>query len=154
FWKGKMLLFLVSCAWWLINPSPAVIEPPQFWTAIANNTRQDDATRRMAVIRLINRHSSAGMTLSEFNRLLANPNWLNKADLINWNEVVAFGGWIPVKIDRESSTTFCFRLFSDIPGDCYAVYFRVSGKMDVDILWKLFHGEKPDHFTDATVLEI
>jgi hypothetical protein len=148
-----MLLILISCVGWLTDVCPVGIEPPQFWTAIANDTDRDNVIRRISVIRLINRHATAGMTLTAFCRLLDNPNWLNKTDFTNWNEAI-LGGWIPAEIDRKNSTTFCFRVFPDIPGDVYAVYFRVSGKMDVDTLWTLFHGERPAHFTDATVLEI
>jgi hypothetical protein len=148
-----MLLMLIALEAWLSDARPAVIEPPQFWAAIANNRDLDEATRRLAVIRLIDRHAKPGMTLTAFSRLLGSSNWLKKADFTNWNEAF-LSGWIPLAIDRERSTTFCFRVFPDIPGDVEAVYFQVSGKMDVDTLWRLFRGEFPASSADPEVLEI
>jgi hypothetical protein len=148
-----MAFALLVSVGWLSDAFPMVIEPPPFWTAIANNTEIDDASRRLAVIRLVDRHAAEGMRLTAFTRLFDNPNWLKKTDFTNWNET-GLCGWIPVKIDRKNSTTFCFRVFSDIPGDVHAVYFRVSGEVDAATLWMLFHGEKPARSIDATVLEI
>lgn len=148
-----MLPLLFSCVAGIIETCTVVVEPPQFWAAIANDPSIERATRRMAVIRLFDRHAQPGMTLTAFARLLDNPQWLHKRDFTNWNEAV-IGGWIPLAIDRQNSTSFCFRVFPGIPGDSSAVYFRVSGRMDVDRLCQLFHGQKPARFTEATILEI
>jgi hypothetical protein len=149
----SMPLFLFLCVAGPIDSCPLAMEPSQFWTAIANDTNRSSSTRRIAVIRLVDRHAKAGMTLTAFCRLLDNPSWLNKKDITNWNKAWLLG-LIPVDIVHENSTTFSFLVFSGLPGDVYAVYFRVSGEIDVETLWQLFHGEKPAHFKDATIVEI
>lgn len=151
--ENRMLTIWISFAMWLFGWSPFLIEGPQFWAAIAKDTAIEKSLRRTAVIRLADRHARPGMTLTAFSSLFDNPNWLSKEDFTNWNEAV-LGGWIPVDIDREKSTTFCFRILPELPGDIYGVYFRVSGRMDVDTLWQLFHGHKSDRYNKATILEI
>src|SRR5262249_47939154 len=137
---------------WFAEFCPVVIERPQFWTAIANDTECNSVIRRASVMKLIDRHAKPGMTLSAFGRLLDNPHWLKKADLTDWTDA-PLGGWIPATIDpNHRSSTFSFRVFPNLPGDVYAVYFRVSGQLDRDTLWQTF--QKSDQFTDGIILEI
>ena len=71
-----MLVFLIALAGWVIDNCPVVIEPPQFWTATANDNHQADAVRRDSVIRLINRHATPGMTLTAFGHLFGVAGWV------------------------------------------------------------------------------
>lgn len=135
----------------LVTDACPVIEPPQLWSAIANNTALDDTARRMAVIHLINRHASPGMPLTEFRRLLDKPNWLQNT-FINWNNCVLCG-FIPCEIRSDTCTTFGFGMFPGASGDPGCVYFRVSGKMDEESIYAILKGELADH-AEATVLEI
>ena len=137
----------------LFSAGSFLFETPQLWADIANDKHIGDGTRRIAVIRMADRHARPGMTFTAFCSLFDNPNWLSKEDFTNWNKAV-LAGYIPVGIDDENSTTFCFRVFPDLPGDTYAVYFRVSGQMDVDTLWQFFHGANDERFNKAKILEV
>jgi hypothetical protein len=147
-----MTSVLVSCAAWLVGCCPVVFEPPAFWTATASNAEVEATTRRFCITRLVDRHARPGMRLTDFARLFDKAPWLNES-IINWN-MVAFCGWIPVAIDHPTSTTFSFRLFPELPGDVEAVYFRIAGQLDGETCRQLLHGQKPDGFMDAVILEV
>jgi hypothetical protein len=146
-----MTALIVTWAALLVGCCPVVLEPPSFWTAIANNPAIDAVIRRHCVIELVDRHAHPGMKLADFARLFGKPNWLNET-VISWNKV-AMCGHIPVDIDSKS-TTFSFRLFPELPGDVEAVYFRVAGQLDGETCLKLIRGQQSDCFTDAVVLEV
>jgi hypothetical protein len=51
-------------------------EPPEFWSAIANNTNYSFDHRTRAALQLFARHFKPGMTIHEIAPLLDHPNWL------------------------------------------------------------------------------
>lgn len=149
-----MYTFLLSCLISCVSDSPIVVESPSFWTAIANNPNTETNIRRKCVRELIKRHAVVGMSLTDFTRLLDKPIWLKHSDYTNWNNV-PLGGYIPVHVDFDKkNTVFCFRVFPELPGDVEAVYFRVSGNLDVEDVEQLMQGTNLPRLKGARILEI
>ncbi len=57
-------------------------EPPQFWSAIANNPQYSVDHRSRAVLQLFARHFHSGMTLGNIAELLNHPRWLHEKDVL------------------------------------------------------------------------
>jgi hypothetical protein len=128
-----------------------VTEPAQFWVNIANDSAYGMVHRRYCIFQLFKRHVPPGSKLSELYPRLNGPKWLRDEDVAIFGTL---GGKIPVKWTFED-TVFCLRVFPDLPGDVWAIYLRISGKIDCDVFIKLLRGERVDpQFRNAKVLEV
>jgi hypothetical protein len=59
-----------------LQASKGIREPPEFWSAIANDTNYGVAHRQRAVLQLFARHFKPGMTIHQIALLLNHPTWL------------------------------------------------------------------------------
>ena len=128
-------------------------EPASFWTKIANSTSYGPDQRRRAVFELFERHVGAGLTLGQLADLLDHPTWLEAADV---SVVDRLGGKIPVSWNPQD-TVFVLAVFPNLPDGRYAhwaIYLRVSGKVDRDDFVRAIRGEAvPNAVRDARLLE-
>jgi hypothetical protein len=129
-----------------------VTESAKFWTDIVNSTDYTKVHRRHCIFQLFRRHVSPGMRLSELAQILDNPNWLKDE---NVHVVAELEGKIPVQWTLED-TVFVFLVFPELPMENnWAVYLRISGKVDRESFIKLLRDQAVDqNIKDAVVLEI
>lgn len=130
-----------------------VTESTQFWIAIANSDEYNKDHRRRAVFQLFQRFVSHGMTLFALAQILDNPPWLADEDI---SIVTVLRGEIPVTWTLED-TVFVLSVFPDFPDGRYAnwaIYLRVSGKVNREDFIKVIRGESvTENVKNAKVLE-
>ncbi|HEX5417669.1 MAG TPA: hypothetical protein VFZ25_18585 [Chloroflexota bacterium] len=128
-------------------------EPPSFWTKIANDAAYPPDQRRRAVFELFVRHVTPGETLGQLARQLDHPTWLYASDV---TVIDRLGGKIPVSWSPED-TIVAIAVFPDLPDGRYAhwaIYLKVSGKIERDSLVRVLLGEPTGAAVrDARLLE-
>lgn len=128
-------------------------EPASFWTKIANSTEYSPDQRRRAVFELFERHVRPGITVGQLADLLDQPTWLDDADV---SVVDRLGGKIPVAWNPQD-TIFVIAVFPGLPDGRYAhwaIYLRVSGKVDRESFVRAIQGEATsDAVRGAKVIE-
>jgi hypothetical protein len=126
-----MLLLLISSGVNHEKPMDPdkVLEPPAFWTALANDGKVETWRRALSVYLLFERHVKRGGTLGELAELINKPKWIDEDDV----QVVTKGGIMPLK-RTPGDTIFCVVVFRDDAVETsskqFALYVNVSGKMD------------------------
>ena len=131
-----------------------VVEPAQFWADIANNVEYSKDHRRRAIFELFRRHVAPGMTIFELAKILDNPNWLAEEDIY---VIIDLAGEIPVELTADD-TVFVLNIFPDLPDGRYqnwAIYLRVSGKVDTQDFFNLLQGDETvsSSVKEAEILE-
>src|SRR5206468_2467897 len=72
----------------------AVVEPPSFWSAIANDASMPVMHRKLALVQLVRRHVLPGTTtVGVFAEMLKGAEWLSDGDITVITEI---GGKVPV----------------------------------------------------------
>lgn len=142
-----LLIALTAC----VSPSQEskvdkkILEPPRFWTALANDAKLPKWQRGVAVYLLFDRHVRTGMDLRELGEILRKPTWIKENDV---SEVVAVVGSIPLK--RQPGVRI-FRVlvfhnpnFELHDSERFAIYLGVSGEIDKKGLVSTIRGEKTE----------
>ena len=129
-----------------------VKESPDFWNSIANNPDYKNFHRAYCAIQLFKRHVTDGMSLGSLSKLLWNPSWVNDEDITTVQELV---GEIPLTWTFED-TVFALRIFPELTKlSGFAIYLRVSGKVDLSSFISSLRGQEVDEVTkNAIVLEV
>jgi hypothetical protein len=98
----------------------AVVEPPSFWSAIANDASMSVLQRRLALVQLVRRHVLPGKTtIGVFAEMLDGAPWLSDGDITVINEI---GGKIPVKWLPDHTV-----MAIALPGGRGAIYLAIAG---------------------------
>lgn len=135
---------------WVLYSLGSITESPQFWSAIANDSAYRVSHRRFCVFQLFRRHVPPGENIAEMAVLLDQPRWVSDQDILI---VTALGGKIPVKWTFED-TVFVLDVLPKSE-DRWAVYLKISGKVDRDGFICLIRGTAPVWSrTSASVLEV
>lgn len=128
-----------------------VVEPPAFWSAIANDPEYRPDHRRICVFQLFKRHAREGMHVYQLAHTLDKPTWLKAENIFI---VRSLHGKIPVALTPDD-TVFFIRI--GLPTDNNsAVYMRIAGKdLDQKDLFNVLKDLTDDQkHGDAIVLEI
>ena len=131
----------------------AVVEPPGFWTNIANSHEHAIRHRRLSVFCLFGRHVKPRMRLSELATMLKDSTWFNDEDI---TVVEDLGGHIPVQLTHDD-TVFVLSILPTMPppSEYWAIFLRVSGRVDRNSFVRLLRGGEVDEQTrEAFILEV
>jgi hypothetical protein len=118
-------------------------EDPRFWSVIANSDHYRPDHRRRAALSLFERHLRPPITLGQLARALDKPTWLDDESI---DVVRELGGLVPVTVEPRD-TVFALRLFSQLSIDrrgVWAVYLRVQGKLELEVLRNAVQGREVD----------
>ena len=114
-------------------------EPAKFWTDIANDPRYAVDRRRMAVLKLFERHIPPRTKLGSLGDLLAGAKWLEERDVDTYegpSGLTGLGSHDPavyslVVLAKRDQKDFSWR-----------IYLRTSKKIEPGDLSKALHGQK------------
>src|SRR5579862_4456285 len=112
-----------------------VTEPPQFWSRIANDRGYPNFQRRQTAFQLFKRHVHIGMRVLALAQVLNHPTWLGPGDIARCDMV---GGFVPIHFN---GTDAVFALRGLTVQSNFAVYLRVTGRVDVQALRGLIVGQ-------------
>jgi hypothetical protein len=126
----------------------AVIEPPSFWSAIANDASMPVAHRKWALVQLVRRHVLPGLTtVGVFVEMLDGARWLSDTDIVVIN---VLGGKIPVKWSLDDTV-----IAIALPGGHGAIYLAISGRIDTKELAGAFRGlSREERVLSAVIREV
>jgi len=105
------------------------LEPPEFWSGIADNEKIDVWRRGLAIYFLFDRHLEKNATLSDLARMVKKPSWINEAEI----SIVTKRGVIHLETS-PGDTMFQIVVFSnkDIEKhnkESIGIYLNVSGQV-------------------------
>ncbi len=127
-----------------------VQEPPSFWRQIAEGRQYSDAHRALAIIYLIHRHASSGITVGQLATVLGCAPWLSSNDV---EAITTMAGELPVHWN-ENDSYFVLRLPAP-QSQSFAVYLRVRGKVDRAGLLNALHCRPVDQrITHTPIVEL
>lgn len=122
-----------------------------FWSDIANSDEYNDAHRRLAVVELLKRHVSAGISLESLRGILDSPTWLKDSAVAIQG---SFAG-APLIVGFGYGAVFTVCPFPNLPGSGWQISFWISDWMTREDLLRLLRGQEVDqHVRDAKLLEI
>jgi len=113
-----------------------VVEPPSFWSAIANDASMPVAHRKLAVVALVRRHLSPGMTVGAFADLLDGAPWLGDDDVA---AVTGIFGKVPVSWGPDDTVVAIA-----LPGGSGAIYLAITGRFAAAELATALRGSSRD----------
>jgi hypothetical protein len=128
-----------------------VVEPPSFWSDIANDAEYSSDHQRICIFQLFSRHVHAGMTLLQLAAVLNKPRWLKRENIM---KITSLYGKVPVLFNLEDSI---FAIRPGLPPENYsAIYLRIRGKeVEPDGLFDLLKGISDGHrYGEKVVLEV
>jgi hypothetical protein len=125
----------------------AVVEPPSFWSAIANDASMPIANRKLALVELVRRHVVAGTTtVGAFARMLDGAPWLNDSDI---TLVTSLAGKVPVKWSPENAVAAI-----TLPGGSGAIYVTIAGRHSAEEIASALCGMSHNHgILSAAILD-
>jgi hypothetical protein len=120
----------------LLRDSKITNEPPQFWTAIANNSKYSVDHRRRAVLQLLARHFHPGMTFGEIGQLFDHATWIDRRSLgggpagnlpegANETDGLAF---VCISCGHDRAPVVWFRFGDRYTGSANDLYWCMEGK--------------------------
>lgn len=123
----------------------AVVEPPSFWSAIANDASMPVAHRKLAVVQLVRRHVVPGTTtVGVFADMLDGARWLSNGDI---TVVTELGGKIPVKWLQDDTV-----IAVALPGGRGAIYLTITGRFALTEIEIALHGRSRDERIHSAVI--
>lgn len=126
----------------------SVVEPPSFWSAIANDASLPVAHRRLAIVQLIRRHVVPGKTTaSAFAEMLDGALWLGNGDI---TVVTELGGKVPVTSSPDDTV-----IAIALPGGYGAIYLAIAGRFALVEIENVLRGMPHDkHILAAVIRDI
>jgi hypothetical protein len=122
---------------------PKMLEPPIFWTDIANNEKLETWRRGLAIHLLFERHAAKDITLGKLAEVMNKPMWMKDEDV---SRITYLGGWIPLEM-TPGDTMFCIVVFPNQNverhnKECIGIYLNVSGEIDRKDFLATIKGQK------------
>ena len=115
-----------------------VLESPQFWSRIANDSTYSDEQRRLSILQLFKRHIKPGTKLSQVYSVLGDAEWLN---VTNITIIRAIGGAIPIEF-RTNAIPVVIKLLpnetegrTSWTGPASTLWLSVEGKLKIEELY-------------------
>lgn len=120
------------------------LEPPAFWTDLANDEKVETWRRAVAIYFLFDRHVKQEIALEELAGLMNKPKWIKEEDFVR---VGKFTGSLPLPF-MPGDSLFRVRVFpnKDVARhnkECFAIFLYVTGKIDKeDVVSTIVSGKK------------
>jgi hypothetical protein len=131
----------------VLHDSKITNEPPEFWTAIANNANYDVDRRRRAVLQLFARHFKPGMTLHQIGLMLNHPTWLKRSEC----------GWFASGVPPAGGDPDDQWAWFDVPGDdneAGVIWFRFKTQEQVRDIYNYLECGADHLFDDVKVIGV
>lgn len=123
----------------------AVVEPPSFWSEIANDATMPVAHRKLALVQLVRRHVLPGnTTVGELAEMLNGARWLSNSDITVITEI---GGKVPVSWSLDDTL-----IVIPLPGGRGAIYLAIEGHYTVEQLTSALRGSSHDERVLSAVI--
>jgi len=125
-----------------------VLEPADYWTAIANDEQLESWRRAVSIYLLFERHVKKDITLNKLADLLNKPKWI-KEKAVSVVEFV-FGFNVPLETSPEdtllSVLVFSNKDLSKHKKEAFGILIKVSGRMDrKEFIAAIMKQEKTKH---------
>jgi len=99
------------------------IEPPEFWSKVANDHGYSPFHRRKCIFELFKRHIKAGISLAGLAATLDKPTWLKRENVVI---VTRLGGKLPFSWSSQDTVVM---IYPDLPqGNYSAIYLKIGHK--------------------------
>ncbi len=123
--------------------APKLLEPPSFWTAIANDENLHPNQRALAIHSLFERHVKQDSSLGRLAEVLSKQTWISDKDV---EEVIIVGGYIPLEMTSGDSmilmAVFRNANLEKQRKEFIAIFMNVSGQIDADAFLDTIKGKK------------